>query len=270
MKTQSALAFLLLATATSAFAEPPIRALLIAGGCCHDYEAQKKLISEGLSSRLPVNWTIIHDVNVVDGKDLATSREHVSSAYSKDDWAAGYDVVVHDDCYGAVKDPALLDRITKAHREQQVPAMFLHCAMHSYRASEAVGHWRELIGAQSVKHDKAVVFTVKTVDAKHPVISGFPASWNTPEPDELYRIEKLWDSATPLAMAQSGESNTEHPVVWVNQVGGVRTFATTLGHGNKTVGSSEYLDLLGRGMLWVCGKLGGDGKPVAGYAAPAK
>jgi hypothetical protein len=29
----------------------PIKALLIAGGCCHDYEAQHKILSEGIQSR---------------------------------------------------------------------------------------------------------------------------------------------------------------------------------------------------------------------------
>ena len=29
----------------------PIRALMVTGGCCHDYEAQKKILSEGISAR---------------------------------------------------------------------------------------------------------------------------------------------------------------------------------------------------------------------------
>ena len=261
----------LLASSALVLAAPakPLRALLVAGGCCHDYANQTRIISEGLSKRLPVEWTIIHDVEMVNGKDAAANRDHVSSAYSKEDWAKGYDVIVHDDCYGAVTDPQLLERITSAHRAG-VPAMFLHCAMHSYRASEMADKWRELIGVRSTSHEKQAILTVKSLEAKHPVMVGFPETWTTPEPDELYRVEKLWDTATPLGMASREEPRVEHPVILVNKVGNVRTFSTTLGHGNQVVGAPEYLDLIGRGLLWVCGKLEADGKASAGYEAPAK
>ena len=255
----------------SIFAAPakPIRALLIAGGCCHDYSSQKQILSEGLSKRLPVEWTIIHDVKMQDGKDVAASRDHVSSAYAREDWAKGFDVVVHDECYGAVKDPELLKRIAAAHRNG-TPAVFLHCAMHSYRTSDAADIWREWIGAKSTFHESQAVLEVKNVESKHPVMAGFPASWKTPEPDELYRVEKLWDSAIVLGSVHSEKAKADNPVIWVNKVGEVRTFACSLGHGNKVVSSQEYLDLVGRGLLWVCGKLESNGKPAAGYEAPAK
>jgi len=80
---------------------------------------------------------------------FGADRNHVSSAYAKDDWAKGFDLlVVHDDCHGAVKDNALLEKISKAHKAG-VPAVFLHCAMHSYRTSEVADLWRELIGVKS-------------------------------------------------------------------------------------------------------------------------
>ena len=39
----------------------PIRALLVAGGCCHDYENQKGLLTRGLSRRANIQWTIAYD-----------------------------------------------------------------------------------------------------------------------------------------------------------------------------------------------------------------
>lgn len=33
--------------ASSAFAAAPLKALLVTGGCCHDFEAQNKILSEG-------------------------------------------------------------------------------------------------------------------------------------------------------------------------------------------------------------------------------
>jgi hypothetical protein len=38
----------------------------------------------------------------------------------------------------------------------------------------------------------------------------------------------------------------------------------------KTAGTLEYQRLVANGLLWACGKLGPDGKPLAGYAAPGR
>ncbi len=51
----------LLATASTTFAEKPIKALLITGGCCHDYAKQKDILTQGISARANVEWTIIHE-----------------------------------------------------------------------------------------------------------------------------------------------------------------------------------------------------------------
>ena len=68
---------LLWATVSIASAEPvkPLRGLMVTGGCCHDYTNQKRILAEGLSARLPVQWTVVHDVVLVDGKDTAATRE---------------------------------------------------------------------------------------------------------------------------------------------------------------------------------------------------
>src|SRR3954467_43775 len=76
--------------------DAPIKALLVAGGCCHDYKAQKTLITEGISARANVQWVIIHEG---DGK---TTHRH--SIYEKDGWADEFDVIVHDECTADVKD----------------------------------------------------------------------------------------------------------------------------------------------------------------------
>ncbi len=66
--------------------------------------------------------------------------------------------------------------------------------------------------------------------------------------------------------------DVETVVAWTNEYGPkkTRTFSTTIGHNNETVGDARYLDLVTRGVLWSAGKLGDDGKPVAGYEAKQK
>lgn len=257
--------------ASAAEAGKPLKALMIVGGCCHDYKAQKNIVAEALSKQFPIEWTIIHDrkqaaSDAAAGAEQAffDTRDHVCSVYASDDWARGYDVVVHNECFGAVKDPAVIARIARAHKEGGVPAVFLHCAMHSYRMAENADAWREVVGAKSTYHEAQAVLEVKVVEAAHPVMKGFPAQWSTPAKDELYVVEKMWDSATVLGTSYSEKLKRDNPVIWVNQAGRLRTFATSLGHPNATMESPEYLQLVGRGVLWVCGRLGAE------TAAPSK
>jgi hypothetical protein len=44
---------------------PKIKALLITGGCCHDYDQQRDIIPAAveMKSKLPVEWTILHQKN---------------------------------------------------------------------------------------------------------------------------------------------------------------------------------------------------------------
>src|SRR3954471_15586644 len=81
----------------------PIRALLVTGGCCHDYTHQKKILTEGISARANVEWTIVHE-----GDGTTTHRV---SIYEKPDWSKGYDIVVHDECFADVKDEAFVENI---------------------------------------------------------------------------------------------------------------------------------------------------------------
>ena len=44
-------------SAVAVQAAEPLKALLITGGCCHDYAKQKLIISQGVSKRANVDWT---------------------------------------------------------------------------------------------------------------------------------------------------------------------------------------------------------------------
>jgi len=231
----------------------PLRALLITGGCCHDYEAQKKILTEGISARANVTWTIIHE-----GGD---SKDHRVGIYEKSDWAKGYDVIVHDECFGDVTNVAFVEQIARAHTDG-TPAVVLHCSMHSYRLSPTDA-WRKVLGVSSYAHEPNRTFEVVNLKPENPIMRNFPAHFTDPH-DELYQIKKLWPDCVPLAKG-IGQSGTEHVCVWINTSGKGRIFGTTMGHGNETVQHPVYLDLVTRGLLWACDKLDDTGKPKAGY-----
>jgi type 1 glutamine amidotransferase len=236
-------------------ADPPkLKALLVTGGCCHDYPGQTKIITEAISKRVPVEWTIVQG---------ETEREEKLDLYTKKDWAKGFDVVVHNECYGSVDDVEFVENIARAHFEG-VAGVVIHCSMHSYRAA-ATDEWRKCLGVTSRSHEKHRPVEVKLLAPAHPIMKGFPATWRTPN-GELYKIEKLWPEATPLAKAYGEDTKQDHVVAWTNTYGAGRIFGTTLGHHNETMREKVYLEMLIRGFLWACDKLDASGDPKEGYS----
>lgn len=251
------------ALAADPASSPPLKVLMVTGGCCHDYENQKMILAEGLSSRANVEFTIVHE-ETPDGKK---GRDHKVSIYHKADWAKGYDVVLHNECFGQVTDDAFVDGIAKPHYDG-VPAVMLHCSTHSYRMA-ATDEWRKCLGQKSMSHEKNRDLLVKNIKPEHPVMKGFPSEW-LDKADELYKNEVLYPNFVPLAEAYGEETQKNHALVWVNQYGKGKVFGTTMGHGNHTMSDPVFLDLVARGLLWACGKLDENGKPVKGYESRQK
>lgn len=236
----------------------PLKALLVTGGGFHDYTSQKKILSEGLTARLNIEITVVQE---------GETREHRMSIYEKADWAKGYDVIIHNECFGLVADKDFVERVAAPHRDG-LPAVILHASVHSYR-NAPTDEWRQVIGQRSMSHETKRDLVVKSVGTDHPVIRAFPAVWPDAQ-DELYKIEKTWPSVVALSKSYGQETKQEHVVTWLNTYGKGRAFVTTLGHTNETMNSPEYLDLVARGLLWACGKLTDDGKPAPGYGPGGK
>jgi type 1 glutamine amidotransferase len=236
--------------------EKPIRALLVIGGCCHDYEKQKDVITKGVSARANVQWTISYD------PDRGT--KHLNPIYEKEDWSKGYDVVVHDECSSDVKDTAIIERILKPHKEG-LPGVLLHCGMHSFRGEgfPKSTAWFDFTGLPSTGHGPQLPIAITHTDPESPITKGLP-EWTTVN-EELYNNSsgKLLDTAKALARGKQVEKKkdgsekvVEWVVAWTNTYAGkTRVFGTTLGHNTATVADARYLDFITRGLLWSVDKL---------------
>jgi type 1 glutamine amidotransferase len=234
----------------------PIRALLVIGGCCHDYARQKDLLTKGISARANVQWAISYD------PDKGT--KHLNPVYNNPDWSRGFDVVVHDECCSDVKDLDVINRILDPHREG-LPAVVLHCGMHCYRSEGYPKStlWFEFTGLATNGHGPQAPIAISFTDKESPITRG-QSDWTTIN-EELYNnlTGKLLETAHPLARGkqvtrnkEGKESSSDCVVAWTNTYKGkTRVFATTLGHNNATVEDPRYLDLVTRGLLWSVGKL---------------
>ena len=241
----------------------PLKVLLVTGGCCHDYAKQKDILKKGIEVRANAQVDIIY---VAD--DSTRPRLPI---YGHPDYAKGYDVVIHDECAADINDQAVVEGVLKPHRDG-VPGVNLHCGMHSYRIGNPNdpvtpgtphGLWFEYLGLQSSGHGAQQPITIHYLDPAEPITKGL-TDWATIH-EELYNNVKVFDGAHPLARGRQGRS--DYVVVWTNQYQGkTRVFSTTIGHNNETVEDPRYLDLVVRGLLWACDKLGEDGKPLPGDA----
>ena len=271
-----------IAVAADADKKPaPLRVLLIAGGCCHDYPGQSKVLKAGIESK--INAVVTVDFNP------DTSTEAIFPSYESADWADKYDVVIHDECSAKVTDAAYVKRILAAHRAG-TPAVNLHCGMHSYRWGEYQepvkpgadnAGWYEMLGIQSTRHGPKAPIDVSFTDSKHPITKGMTA-WTTID-EELYNNVQVFPSGHGLAngkqmqMPRKKKGQKADPnakpieanaiVAWTNEYGPKKTkiFSTTLGHFTETVADDRYLELVTRGILWTVGKLESDGTAAEGY-----
>ncbi len=219
-----------------------LRALVISSGAFHDYLYQSRVFIETVGAAVPVDWTL-----ALQGDPRGTTTRY--PIYDRADWAAGFDIVVHNECSADISDAGFIRRITEAHRVSRVPAMVVHCAMHSYR-SATVDDWRAFLGVTSRMHTPQ--FRIPVEWSADPIVGGLQSGWVTPL-DELYVIEKVWPGARTLATAVDYRDQRSYPVAWAHEPDGVRVFGTTLGHGTATWDDPVYQQLLVRGFRWAVG-----------------
>jgi len=279
-------ALIVTAVSSAADAAKPLKVLLVAGGCCHDYATQTRLLEQGIEARLRSHVEVVHNPD--------KSTKATFEIYGDPNWADGFDVVIHDECSADVTDPAYVERILAAHR-RGTPAVNLHCAMHSYRwgdykqavpAGADNGGWFEMLGLQSSGHGPQQPIEITFTDRGHPIAKPL-ADWKTIN-EELYNNIQVLPTAKVVASgrqlvppkpkkdepadpaAKPTEANAV--VAWVNEYGPNKTriFSTTLGHNNETVGDDRYLALVVRGLLWAAGRLNDDGSVDPGLMVEAK
>jgi type 1 glutamine amidotransferase len=255
-------------------ATKPLKALLVTGGCCHDYEHQKDILKRGIEARANVTVDIVYAAG--------DTTKPALPIYGHPDYAKGYDVVIHDECAADITDTNIIQGVLQPHQDG-IPGVNLHCAMHCYRfgdfskplpAEAPNSHWYEYLGLQSSGHGPQEPIAIQFTDANHAITTGL-ADWTTIQ-EEHYNNIKVWDTAHALAHgtqvikgpAGQPQRTNDFVVAWVNTYKGkTRVFSTTIGHNNQTVEDERYLDLVTRGVLWACDKLDADGKPKPGYQA---
>lgn len=219
---------------------PPIKALLVTGGCSHDYDTRKKILVQGIRERIkrPIEWVVRHQA----GEESDVKIPLFESA----NWADGYDIVVHDYCFPRVRDTAYVDRILAPHRAGR-PAVLIHGTMHSFRTGD--DRWFDFCGVTSHRHGLETALPVIMLNPENPITKGIPA-WEVAK-GQLYFIEKIGKGVTGLTQSLDPEGNA-NLTSWSHLYGpqNAKVFATSIGNEISTMITPSYLDLIARGFLW--------------------
>jgi hypothetical protein len=245
-------------------ADRPIRVLIVSGGCCHDYAQQRALLEQGLKARMSAQVDhVFHDP--APGEQATRPALPI---YGNPRYADGYDVVIHDECAADEDNPAALDAVLAPHRAG-IPAVNLHCAMHSYRSGDwkrpvkagaANARWFEFTGIQSSGHGPQSPIRLSLAPGAHPVSASFVPY--TTGADELYNNLTTFD-VTPVLLGvqpdakDPADRDRTYTVAWTHYYGPkrVRVFSTTLAHNGAEMADPRYLDLVARGVQWAAGRL---------------
>ena len=241
-----------------------IRVLIVSGGCCHDYPRQREMLERALKERMPAEVSHVY----YDPQPGEKATRPALPIYGNPHYADGYDVVVHNECAADEDSAEALDAVLAPHRKG-IPAVNLHCAMHSYRsgawkqpvkAGDAHARWFEFTGIQSTGHGPQSPIRLASAGNGHPIAAGFVPY--TTGKDELYNNLTSFE-VTPVLTGVQPESHIEadrnkvHTVAWTHTYGPkrARVFSTTLAHNAAVMADPRYLDLVARGVLWAVGKL---------------
>lgn len=219
----------------------PVRALLVTGGCCHDYETQKAILTAGIGERTEkkVEWTIVHQGHGESDVKIPLFEEA--------GWAEGYDIVIHNHCFTRVRDRDYVERILAPHRAGK-PAVLIHGTMHSFRTGDE--KWFEFCGVTSPGHGSHHAFEVEPLPSESGILEATDG-W-TISKGELYFVDKVWPGVEPLAEAMSEDTSEKEVLAWTHRYGPekARVFGTTLGNFNETMIEPPYLDMVAKGFLW--------------------
>lgn len=223
-------------------ADASLRALILTSpGVYHNYEQQTRDIAHAIAEHGNVRF----DVSLAELERWKTT-----------DFSAGYDVLIYNICMADNEDDTLIANLRRQTEELGVPAIIIHCTVHSFRNTAS---WWPLFGLHSTSHE-ALRSLPQIRNSDHPILTGLPEEWTVAN-DELY-TNLEFDGQTLLGT--TGEDGHTNTTAWLADSNGTAIFGTTLGHSPETMKDPAFRRLLANAVLFVTGNLAGDGLPMPG------
>ncbi len=187
------------------------------------------------------------------------------------DFGKGYDAIVYNFCFAQSADLEAASNLMDQTRINGVPAILLHCSMHSwwptYKSTDKeydyakggspdpllFGKWEKTMGDKpfpswgnftgvaSVRHGPKLPITLKRSD-DNPVTAGLPDGYATGD-TELYNNVYVGDDVVPLIKG-SQEGQDDAVVMWTAPRGKSRIVGLSWGHDVRDFESAPFQQLL--------------------------
>ena len=196
------------------------------------------------------------------------------------DFGKGFDAIVYNFCFAGSRDLEAADNLMAQTREHGVPALLIHCSMHSWWATYKngtagslgpnykgqakadpalveqwrVAHpdkpfpaWGDFTGVASTRHGpSAPIKMVKSGD--HPATARFPDDFTTGN-TELYNNVYVLDAVAPLIHGTQG--NNKFIVMWTCPQGKSEVMGLTVGHDVNDWTVESYQNLIIDGVNYL-------------------
>ncbi|MDX1564884.1 MAG: hypothetical protein R3236_05725 [Phycisphaeraceae bacterium] len=230
-------------------------------GRYHKYKPQKEIFVK-LAEK--AGW----DVTVWTG----SYKEQVAKLRTPD-FGRGYHAIVYNFCFAKSKDLEAASNLMKQTRVHGVPAMLIHCSMHSWWPTFKRGKpgliegskartdpkllaewkkknpdvpfpaWGDFTGVASGGHGpkKPITMNIVEKNKNHPAVAGYPDGFKTGN-TELYNNIYVTDDVVPLIEGVQGRAKAI--VMWTAPQGKSQVLGLTLGHGVGDWEASSYHTLI--------------------------
>lgn len=237
-------------------------------GRWHDYTSQR-VAFEAIANQAGWGLTV-----------ASGDKDDLFAFLRSKDFAAGQDAIVYNFCLANSRDMVAMENLIAQTTEQGIPALLVHCAMHSWwdsfkkgkpipgneldlaRANKrllkqwAKDHpdrplpaWGDFTGVASTKHGPKEPIALIRV-GEHPATAGLPDAYATRD-TELYNNHYITPGVQPLLM---GEQDGEEAIVmWLAPRGASQVLGLTLGHADDEWSDPVFLQLLADSVNFLLG-----------------
>lgn len=257
-------ALMLVASAVGAASEKGGKVLYVTheSGRWHDYTAQLKIFKEQIAEGQPWNLTV-----------LSGTHDGTLEKLHDPNFAKGYDAIVYNYCFADSEDLVSCTNVIKQTREHGIPALLIHCSMHSWWAtfkrgerikvggkvhpsaranSDLVREWQDthqgksfpiygdFTGIASGEHGPKLPITLHKMQG-HPAIARLPEGHSTPAGelyDNIYRVDEV------VPLVEGTQKDDKSIVMWTCPQGESQIIGLTLGHSTEEFEEEVFQNLL--------------------------
>ncbi len=235
-------------------------------GKYHDYTPQKEMFVE-MSAVNKWNTTVI----------TGTHDEVINRLATEPNFGAGYDVIVYNFCFAGCANLNVPYNIIEQTKTKGIPAMLIHCSLHSFWPSYAQGgdeavhapgapakartkkallekwnkenpgkafpSWPIFTGISSTRHGPKEPVQTKHLIADHGTLKGVH-EYTTGKAELYNNFIKAEESEKSIPIMQGIQGEASAVILWEHPVGKSKTVSFTLGHSNAEWKQAEFRQIV--------------------------